>query len=1050
MKSQLTHINAPASIWLTLHQIDQQFSQLLPLATQLEKTIDLLIESLRLEAVWAATFSPLPPVAFGVVCTPLTIAPNAKIKLHDSAPITQDGRPTSHTLLEQLAVQKTPLFIEATGLAKSQIDTDLGDALFTTFDITPIAAVPLVTERALLGVLVIGQKAGVTQPLAAEWEDFLTYLGKHLARNLENTYLMQELERHSDTLVTLNQIAQTITSSLNIDEVIQKTMAGINKIMDVEAGSLLLMDEESNELYFKITLRGENKQVTSYRLQPGEGIAGWVLVNNKPVLVNNPASDERFTAKIDRAINFKTKRVLCVPLVVQGKPIGVLEMLNKHSGPFNDNDQGLLVSLAASLGIALKNALMYEESQARAHINEIINQITAIINAGHGLSETAKIIFKQLQRLFKFDHISASLLNDSKDKIRQWIFNEHGCIEQTKQAIPLKGSELAHVIHQGKGYVSGNIGGRHNAKEIYPDNEILLIDGVKSKAVVPLAAHKIPNGSLTLGSRQIGAYGSTELKLLEQLAPQLAIAIDKALLIDAMEQRTNELQLLNRLGEMLVSTTDISVIVDTTLNMLPRLLPGDVHGVVIAADEGVYTGLAIPYGFKQEHKIIQEIFDTFSEISNANNLQLVSSRCIAGNMPVPVNWQPVTELSLPILTRQGAQGLMYLASGREESFSDNVLRIFSLIVSQISATIANAHLFQQVEQERARLAAILASITDAVLVVNRNGRIVLDNPAARELIGVEESQRGRLLAESTHLDTLIELFESAMQGSTPTGEIDLDDGRTFFASLSPVAIGNSEVIGWVATMQDVSHFKELNQLKNDFVSSVSHDLRSPLSTILLAANLVGETGPINKDQKELLNAVDRQVRAMGQLIDDILDVGKIEAGIDMEMEPCDINPIVQTVTEALLPQAADKSIELSSNLKPNLPTILANATRLSQVLFNLVGNAIKYTPVQGKVTIKAYAQDGEIRVQVVDTGMGIPASDQPHIFEKFYRVRGDHMAEIKGTGLGLAITKGIVEKHNGRIWLESVFGKGSTFTVALPIYEKSSAPAEPSEVESFA
>ncbi|HXV44213.1 MAG TPA: ATP-binding protein, partial [Anaerolineae bacterium] len=123
----------------------------------------------------------------------------------------------------------------------------------------------------------------------------------------------------------------------------------------------------------------------------------------------------------------------------------------------------------------------------------------------------------------------------------------------------------------------------------------------------------------------------------------------------------------------------------------------------------------------------------------------------------------------------------------------------------------------------------------------------------------------------------------------------------------------------------------------------------------------------------------------------------------------------------------------------------ANTTRLRQVLNNLVGNAIKYTPNEGQVTVKAFQQDGEIRVQVVDTGMGIPASDQPHIFEKFYRVRGDHVSTIKGTGLGLALAKSIVEKHHGRIWLESVFGEGSTFTVALPIYSE----FEPWELAEF-
>jgi two-component system NtrC family sensor kinase len=380
-----------------------------------------------------------------------------------------------------------------------------------------------------------------------------------------------------------------------------------------------------------------------------------------------------------------------------------------------------------------------------------------------------------------------------------------------------------------------------------------------------------------------------------------------------------------------------------------------------------------------------------------------------------------------------------MASGQEENLSDNWLRIFSLIVSQISAAVENAHLFQQVEQERARLAAILTSSTDAVLVVNRNGRIVLDNPAAWEVIGAKESQSGRLLSKSTNVETLVNLFESAMQGGTPTGEILLDDGRTFFANLSPVSAGEASIIGWVATMQDVSHFKELNELKNEFVNSVSHDLRSPLSTILMATSLISEAGEINDIQQDMLGMIEKRIRGMSQLIEDLLDVSSIEAGIDMEMEPCDIAPIIEEATTALMPQANDQTIQLTTILEKDIPAVTGDATRLRQIIYNLVGNAIKYTPNEGQVTVKAYSQDGEIRLQVIDTGLGIPASDQPHIFERFYRVRDDRVANIKGTGLGLAIVRSIVERHNGRIWLESVLGEGSTFTVALPIYNEATS-----------
>ena len=536
-----------------------------------------------------------------------------------------------------------------------------------------------------------------------------------------------------------------------------------------------------------------------------------------------------------------------------------------------------------------------------------------------------------------------------------------------------------------------------------------------------------------MGCRQPKAYTAAELSLIQQLIPQISVAIDKSRTIDAIEQHNTELKRLNHLSEMLVSTTDMALIIDTVLSMIPRLLPGNIQGILLAGEQGLYLGVAIPFDFSRTDEVIEDMRQSFAEINEQDSLtEIVYNKSLGGNLPVPPDWQAETVLHLPIIAQLGTLGLLYIASGEKETLSDEMWQTFSLIASQISVAVQNARLFKQVEQERARLAAILASSTDAVLVVDRDGRIVLDNPTAWEVMEVEESQRDKLLAKATPNETLIEFFEDAIHDSKKTGEIVLSDGRTFFANLSTVSASNLGVVGSVATMQDVSHFKEVNQLKSDFVNSVSHDLRSPLSGILIAAHLMPQTGPLNETQTELLDTIETRVNIMSHLIENLLDVSKIEAGIDMEMESWPLAPIIDEVISSLVPQATEKSIELIEEIASPSPIVMVNPTRIKQVIHNLVANAIKYTPTAGKVTIKLFEKEDETRLQVSDTGIGIPASDQPHIFEKFYRVRGEHVEGIKGTGLGLSIAQGIVEKHKGRIWLESVFGEGTTFTVALP------------------
>ncbi|NJN93578.1 MAG: GAF domain-containing protein [Anaerolineales bacterium] len=1039
MKTQLTDLKLPTSVWQSLHKIDNLLGQPLSWPKRLEEINNILLETLEVDAIWLLTIKPLPPTACGVMSTPLAIAPNAQVCLVDKAPPLADDWSGHNSLLGRVIANKKPYFVQPRPQThevheNGQTDSDLGDVFFGAFNAIPSAIIPLVATDKPVGALIVGSQDLAKVPLPEEAQNLLVYLGSHLGSHLQNAYLVERSRRHASALMTLNQIAYAITSSMDLDEVLRRTMAGINEILEVEAGSILLVDEQTNELYFKITLRGENKQVTSFRLKRDEGIAGWVVVNNQSTISNNVQSDKRFCNVIDDAIGFKTNTVLCVPLIVQGKAIGAVEVINKRSGPFDNDDLELLVSMAASVGIALENASLYDDAQERAYYKEMINQIIAAVNAGHGLSDTAKIIFEQFKRFLPFDHMSVSLLDTSKERLRQWTFSEYGSIEQTKSAVPLSGSALAHLIQQNQMITYTDISKRGQQKPFH-DDTILLEDGIKLKLSILLTTQKGPYGSLNLGRRRSEPYNPQDLNLLEQLIPQVAVAIEKARLIDVLEQRTTELQMLNHLGEMLASTTDISRILDTALSMLPRLVPGDIQGVIVSGEEGCHLGVAMPFGFSKIDETIKNILDIFTEMNEGDSpKELISTKSIPGNMPVPADWKPVSVFSLPIITRRGLLGLIYMVSGREEHLSDDLLRIFSLIVSQISAAVENALLFHQVEQERARLAAILASSTDAVLVVNRNGRVVLDNPAAWEVMGVETSQSNKLLRESTTNEMLVSLFTSAMQGETPTGEIRLMDGRTFYANLSPVSAGEAGIIGWVATMQDVSHFKELNELKNDFVNAVSHDLRSPLSGILIATHLVPQLGPVSDQQQELLTTVEERVRSMSALIDDLLDVGKIEAGIDIEMEPAPLTPILIETLNSFAAQAQDKSIQLISQLEKELPLTMANTTRLRQVLNNLVSNAIKYTPNHGKVTVKAFRHEDEIRVQIMDTGIGIPAADQPHIFDKFYRVRGDHIANIKGTGLGLALVKGIVEKHQGRVWLESVFGEGSTFTVALPVY----------------
>jgi PAS domain S-box-containing protein len=1020
-------MNGYAQPWRVMQEVDTLLMKTIPWSERLERIGHSLLRLLDSDAIWLLTAPQLSGIACGIIRSPLANNPQACVVFTDLAPPPIFAHPDMP--LTQVLQAGVPRLVSEVPFLNGHLDNDLADALLRTLKVHPSLIVPLLVGDEPVGAMVVAGKdspSDDTLPM-----DTLQAIGEHLGVTLQSAYVRDASRRQAEALATLNRIAHTITSSLDIEEVIQRTMAGINEVLDVEAGSLLLVDQDTNELYFKITLRGENPGVTEFRLQPGQGIAGWVVANGAQAVVNDVSTDPRFFSGIDEAIGFKTKSVLCAPLVVQGHPIGALEAINKRQGYFTKDDQDLLVSMSASLAVALQNAGLYEEVQQRVQRTAILGEIATAINASLSLVEASQAIANNLHKLVPFDYANVCLLDDNArhaqvlDLTRQ---TGHG--HQIPMVIRLENSGLEWIVQTSHARLM-DLGG---TEEPRLDTNIIPDPAMRQMISAPLVAQEKVRGVINLASTQADAYSPQDVEMLEQIAPQLTVAIEKAQLFDLMERRTAELQTLNRMGERLVSTTDTNRILSIALSFVPHLVPGDIHALLLVDEDDGYLGLNLPFAADQSlvDKIIQEMINTLAPLIEVEDLDLARRKIIAGQKPMPEGWAPVATLTLPIVTRLGPMGIAHLASSKTEDFAGDALRVFSLVVSQIATAVENARLFREVEKERARLSTFLSSTTDLIIVVDRTSRVVLANPAAREVLGLEQEWENQLLADILQNEPLLELFSKAEQLEATFGEVPLPDGRTLHASISPISSGEEQTAGWVATLQDVSYLKELDEMKTEFINAVSHDLRSPLSGILIATHLVSQTGEVNAQQLDFLETIEQRVAAMTELIDDLLDAARVEAGIDMELEPCAVAPLISQVVSQLEEQVQDKQLQLEVKADTNLPPVMGNAQRLRQVLSNLISNAIKYTPDGGEISVSAKCSHNEIVVSIQDTGIGIPLTDQPHIFDKFYRVERPEQAGIKGTGLGLAITHSIVEKLEGRIWVRSEVNAGSTFSFALP------------------
>jgi len=381
-------------------------------------------------------------------------------------------------------------------------------------------------------------------------------------------------------------------------------------------------------------------------------------------------------------------------------------------------------------------------------------------------------------------------------------------------------------------------------------------------------------------------------------------------------------------------------------------------------------------------------------------------------------------------------GAIWLAYEQTHIFTEEEVRFLVTLAGQAALAAANSRLFMNAEIGRKRLESILASNPDPVLVTDQHDRLLLSNPAAWHVLDLgmkaDEGQPIDQVISESELVNLLRISNTEIQSS----EITLPGGRIYLATATPV-LAEGQRVGRVCVMRDITYLKELDALKSEFVSTVSHDLRSPLTLMRGYATMLEMVGQLNEQQTNYVRKIVGSVEVMSHLVNNLLDLGRIEAGIGLQLEMVPVKEIIEHVVGALQLQTAQKHIQLITEIPDPAPIIEADQALLQQALHNLVENAIKYTKSEGKVQVQVQVQPVGVVFAVIDNGIGISPVDQPRLFEKFYRGAQQVSKDQHGTGLGLAIVKSIAEKHGGRVWADSQLGKGSVFSIAIPLKQPS-------------
>jgi PAS domain S-box-containing protein len=377
-------------------------------------------------------------------------------------------------------------------------------------------------------------------------------------------------------------------------------------------------------------------------------------------------------------------------------------------------------------------------------------------------------------------------------------------------------------------------------------------------------------------------------------------------------------------------------------------------------------------------------------------------------------------------------GVLWAAYNVQHVFSESDIRFISTLASQAVLAVVNIRLFLTVEVSRRQLEAILNSTPDPVLVTDASNRLILANPAAGHVFGVTVRRGERPdLERVIQVKALNELLQASSIERRST-EIRMPDGRTYLAMASPMT-AEGRMVGRVCILRDVTQLKEIDTLKSDFVSTVSHDLRSPLTLMRGYATMLEMAGSLSDQQKNYVKMILQGVDNMSKLVSNLLDLGRIDFGVGLQVESIPVLDILERVTNSLQMQSKEKQISLGVEIPKDMPhAIEADQALLHQALYNLVENGLKYTPEGGEVTVHLQTSASALTFAVQDSGIGIPKGDMPRLFEKFYRGTNREALAQRGTGLGLAIVKSIAERHGGKVWVESELGKGSIFYLQIP------------------
>ncbi len=448
----------------------------------------------------------------------------------------------------------------------------------------------------------------------------------------------------------------------------------------------------------------------------------------------------------------------------------------------------------------------------------------------------------------------------------------------------------------------------------------------------------------------------------------------------------------------------------------------------------------IAFGCGENHEQYAYLDEQLFDLMRDRDMVSVSNTQRWRGVQFDLNPRPGALYAFALCRDDRYYGVMWLGCSEPKMFSDSEIHFLNALADQAVIAASNSRFYSNAELGRQRLMAVLASIPDPMIVTDEQSRLFLFNPAALQLDGLlQAAMPGSSIQESIANQDLVNLIQqvdgTGVNEGVPMLELTFQGNSVYYATVAPI-FSDNKVVGKVTLLKDISHFRELDRLKSEFVEYVSHDLRGPLTMMGGYVMMLDMVGPVNEQQAGFISKITASIKYIQKLVKNLLDLSRLETGSALKIENVIFEEIIQWAIDSLKAQAAQRNVEIDCQYPADQQTMIeADRSLIYLAVYNLLENGIQFTPSSGFVTIRFVSHSGTVRVDFEDNGIGISPIDLPHIFEKFYCSGRTESILPDGAGLGLTIVKSIIEKHGGQIHVSSTLGKGSIFTVEIPIQQ---------------